>query len=325
MRAVFVFIILLISPVLWSKSLLPNNGGYVIENSYASDVVPDGCFILRGVVKDKLTEEPLIGAAITNFDKSEGVVSDVDGFFNMEFCHSDSALIVYYMNYETITIAKKDLKNRHIITVKIQLNESPIMTLKPVVYAYSAPQEVELSIQPKGEFTFIYPQMKNDQWNFTTTEDGNILLGETENRYPYLFYESVNKNLTLQETEIGLEGYLVKTDTLISFLEETLNAYGLNSREATDFITYWAPKMVEKPYALLQFRTNEWYSAEVASISISPQPESLIRLYMLYVPMETPEFNKTILVPTVTAFKRSGFTIVEWGGSVIPLNSVIFN
>ncbi|MBL7897098.1 MAG: hypothetical protein JNJ99_01095 [Crocinitomicaceae bacterium] len=104
-----------------------------------------------------------------------------------------------------------------------------------------------------------------------------------------------------------------------------MNAYGLNSREATDFITYWAPKMVEKPYALLQFRTNEWYGSEVASISISPQPESLIRLYMLYVPMETPEFNKTILVPTVTAFKRSGFTIVEWGGSVIPLHSVIFN
>ena len=49
-------------------------------------------------------------------------------------------------------------------------------------------------------------------------------------------------------------------------------------------------------------------------LEISPQPDSIIRVFMDYKPL-----NKKIKVKeqSLTTQDRNGFTVVEWGGSII--------
>ena len=53
---------------------------------------------------------------------------------------------------------------------------------------------------------------------------------------------------------------------------------------------------------------------EEMPLFINPKPDSLIRVFMKYKPLD-----KKINIPEekLTTFDRVGFTVVEWGGTVI--------
>ena len=87
---------------------------------------------------------------------------------------------------------------------------------------------------------------------------------------------------------------------------------GLTPSEYNEFIVYWLPKMQDNPYNLITFQ-GETYT-ENAKLNITPEPDSILRVFMVYQPLENP-----ILVeePILQPMKRQGFTVVEWGGTRI--------
>lgn len=70
--------------------------------------------------------------------------------------------------------------------------------------------------------------------------------------------------------------------------------------------------MQKNAYNLISFQ-RESYEA-MARLTIDPQPDSLLRVFMVYRPLEHP-----VDVPEqeLESFTRSGFTAVEWGGTEI--------
>ena len=86
---------------------------------------------------------------------------------------------------------------------------------------------------------------------------------------------------------------------------------GLTPKEYNDFIVYWVPKMQGNKYNLITFSTEQY--EQLAQLTVSPKPDSLLRVHMVYKPLEKP-----IKIPQqkLSKFTRKGITVVEWGGSI---------
>ncbi|MCF2661721.1 hypothetical protein I6E42_06305 [Pseudoflavonifractor phocaeensis] len=70
--------------------------------------------------------------------------------------------------------------------------------------------------------------------------------------------------------------------------------------------------MESNPYNLISFQ-GEAYTSH-ARLSVTPAPDILLRVFMAWKPLESPvEVEPQVL----TAPERSGFTVVEWGGSKV--------
>ena len=95
-------------------------------------------------------------------------------------------------------------------------------------------------------------------------------------------------------------------------MEWALVAQGLSAREANEFIIYWLPRMQHNAYNLISFQTDAY--TESAALEINPAPDSLLRVFMAFMPLDAPvEIEPQELVP----FEREGFCVVEWGGAEI--------
>lgn len=177
---------------------------------------------------------------------------------------------------------------------------------KPVIYLYPE-QETEVSVQLDydGELTCTYPAYE-DGWSVTAQPDGT-LTDEAGKQYSYLFWEG--------ETDIEYDmsrGFVVKGSDTAEFLQEKLSYLGLTPREYNEFIVYWLPKMQDHPYNLIAFQQEAY--TDSAALTITPQPDSILRVFMAYQPLEQPvEIEEQVLAP----FAREGFAVVEWGGTEI--------
>lgn len=177
---------------------------------------------------------------------------------------------------------------------------------KPIIYLYPEKDMlVNVSLDFDGELTHTYPKY-NAGWNVLAKPDGT-LYDEHGKEYYALYWEGDNrKEFTVDE------GFVVPGSKSAEFLERSLEALGLNRREANEFIVYWLPKLEQNAYNLIHFSTSEY--EEMAQLKISPQPETIIRVMMVYQPLDAPT---DIPMQDLSKMKveRKGFTVVEWGGS----------
>ena len=97
-------------------------------------------------------------------------------------------------------------------------------------------------------------------------------------------------------------------------MEDALARLGLTRREANEFIVYWLPRMEPNPYNLIAFQATAY--TDHARLTITPEPDSLLRVFMAWQPLDTQE---DIPAQNLPAFDRTGFTVVEWGGAEIAL------
>ena len=178
---------------------------------------------------------------------------------------------------------------------------------KPVIYLYpEAEQEIEVELDYAGELTCTYPEYQ-DGWHVVAQPDGTLVDNVTGKEYSYLFWEGKT------DVEYDLsKGYVIPGEDTAEFLEMKLNELGLNRKEANEFIVYWLPRMQENTYNLITFQ-DEVYK-NVAKLEITPNPDSVLRVFMVYKPLE--EKNE-IEEPVLESFDRNGFTVVEWGGTEI--------
>ena len=183
--------------------------------------------------------------------------------------------------------------------------------MKPVIYLYPE-EETEVSVKvgftSGGKFTCTYPEYgeSGEGWTVTAEPDGT-LYDEKGSEYYCLYWEGILGKAP--ETE---GGYCVAGKDTADFLREKLLQIGLTSREANEFIIYWLPQMQDNPYNIIKFHTDS-YSA-LAPLTVSPAPDTQIRVFMTYIPSETPAAVPPQNLPTYT---RTGFTLVEWGGGCV--------
>ncbi len=176
---------------------------------------------------------------------------------------------------------------------------------KPVIYLYpEQTEEVSVELEYDGKLTCTYPEYDNG-WQVTAHPDGTLTDQESGKTYNYLFWEGTDKN----EYDLT-KGFVVPGEDTAEFLEEKLSVLGLNERERNEFIVYWLPKMQDNKYNLIAFQGQEY--AEHARLKISPEPDSILRVFMAYQPLDEPvDVPEQDLEP----FVREGFTVVEWGGT----------
>lgn len=201
-------------------------------------------------------------------------------------------------------------KNQEVIeiTVRFARASRKISTVrKPVIYLY--PKEkmnVEVKVISKGNLTFTYPNY-NQGWKTIVSPNGNLEIDGKN--YNYLFWES---EMTPNELKPNSNsGFLVSSDTLLSFLENSLNHMGLTSKESADFITYWYPQMQVNEKNYVSFLFNEECNA-YAELNITPKPDHLFRVGMLW------SKTNSEIIPSpqvIQKINREGFIVVEWGGT----------
>ena len=140
----------------------------------------------------------------------------------------------------------------------------------------------------------------------TASTDGTL----TDNRgqtYNYLYWEgqvSTRWDMT--------EGFCVKGENTAEFLEQALEKLGLNRKEANEFIVYWLPLMEQNDYNVISFQTDAYTDA--ARLEVTPAPDTVIRVFMTW---QATENYVNLKEQILTAPQRSGFTVVEWGGTEI--------
>ena len=185
-------------------------------------------------------------------------------------------------------------------------SDNPAAAAKPVIYLYPEEKtEVTVELDFDGELTSTYPEYKNG-WEVIAEPDGT-LYDENGREYYCLFWEGIS------DTEYDFStGFTVPGEETAVFLEKTLAEIGLTEKEANEFIIYWLPQMEHNAYNLISFQTDVY--EDTAKLEITPEPDSLLRVFMAWKPVEEP----TEIEPqTFDSFIRKGFTAIEWGGAKV--------
>lgn len=186
----------------------------------------------------------------------------------------------------------------------VSMNANPD-TAKPVIYLYpERPTDVSVKLAFGGELTYTYPDYGSG-WQVTAYPDGRLVNRADSTEHFYLFWEGNSG------TEWSFdEGFCVAGSETEAFLREKLALMGLTPREYNDFLVYWVPEMKQNRYNLITFAAEQY--EQLAPLTVSPAPDSVLRVHMVYKPVSAPV---EIAPQTFRPFVRSGFTLVEWGGS----------
>ena len=314
MRILILFFMILLTSQAFCEDerLQPNQNYTIISDQKCSDVPPNKCRIV-GIVHSE--GNPVANALISTYPKTVSTKTDALGYFGIMVSETDSVLYFYDPRYGEIVVNPYHYRGGHEVVLEFIVTETWLYPEedKPVIYLSSpTPVSVELKLEFKGELTFSYPTYEKG-WNLIVKGD-QIYDLSTQRTYPYLFWEGRDPNLDFVYSESQFLGFVLKTDTIVQFLETKLDFLGLNFRERTDFITYWAPRIMEHKYIIAQFLIDDEYEQLIAEITIDPHPDAMRRIFLLYKGFNerpTLDVHPQVLKP----ISRQGFTLIEWGGS----------
>ena len=188
-------------------------------------------------------------------------------------------------------------------------NESTSTIVKPIIYLY--PEEdtnISVVLEKKDNITCSYPKYVNG-WNVFAKTNGDLVDLDTGRNLYSLYYEC-DKDVEHKMTD---EGFVVKGEDSIKFLEEKLEILGLNEREAEEFIVYWLPILEKNNYNYIRFASQDEINQNMP-LDVNPAPDTVIRVLMITKPLDKyVEVNEQQLEKV----ERNGYTLVEWGGTII--------
>lgn len=75
---------------------------------------------------------------------------------------------------------------------------------------------------------------------------------------------------------------------------------------------YWLPILEKNKKSLVYFELTEERES-YNKLLISPKPDSMLRLV---IHIKKVDYKTNIKKQSLTKFRRSGFSVVEWGGTV---------
>jgi hypothetical protein len=175
---------------------------------------------------------------------------------------------------------------------------------KPILYLYSKSDiDVSVKLEHSENIIHSYPKYIKGGWKVNVKKDGIITY--KDKKYYSLYWEMLDYG----DFDFN-EGFIVKKNDLIPFLEKSLKILGLNYKESQEFIIYWLPILEKNELNLIKFETSEYNKKQ--PIEILPKPDTLIRVMMVYKKIDAVDI--LIKQQVLPENKRIGFTAVEWGG-----------
>ncbi|KAG2487525.1 hypothetical protein HYH03_013806 [Edaphochlamys debaryana] len=185
------------------------------------------------------------------------------------------------------------------------------------------------------------------EWRVAARPDGSLAHpGSGGREYSYLFWEAMTEGAVGVEAAAGgraavsgrpaLPGlgptppdlplpdftpsrsFCVSGAEAEAWLYAALQAFGVPTRERTDFLTYWLPHMTGAPWLLLSFAAPSDCQA-AAALSVSPAPDALVRVFLMWERLAAPVAACGSLAAEaarVGVLRREGarLAVLEWGG-----------
>lgn len=205
---------------------------------------------------------------------------------------------------------------------------------KPVIYLYPtkptkvyaqfiSPMRLDISIPtyhnawsvmayPNGNLIDLQPQFTNCK-DIDISKKGSEYAQDAcqNNSYPYLYWAGQSLNSKYPEST---QGWIVEKNNVENFMNQTLDQIGFTQKEKSDMISYWLPEMMQKdaPYYKIAFLQTSDMN-KIAPMRITPQPKSVYRLFLDYLPLQSKPFF-TLSPQNLPQVVRDGFTMIEWGG-----------
>lgn len=179
---------------------------------------------------------------------------------------------------------------------------------KPAIYLYPTEKtNVSVRVQPAGFLTYTNPKYPDNGWQVVAHPDGKI---DSDGKiYDYLYYESKIKDSEINKPQ---DGFVIAFNDLSAFYSKILPKLGLNEKETKDFKTYWEKYLPTSPYYFVGLM-DEQSIEKIEPLSINPKPESIIRVRFYFKALDK---KISVKEPTIIAPRRTGYTLVEWGGLV---------
>jgi hypothetical protein len=263
---------------------------------------------------------PIANGTIATLNRSKSAVTGADGSYSVLLTAADTAVFFFHPEYGETVIWNYKFKSQHTVRINFYMRskaDENQMVKKPVIYLYSDKEE-EVSIRLNApEVTFTYPAYQTG-WKVKTLAGGGVEDLATGKKYPYLFWEGEDR-LYYAGNAGMIPGSFLATDTLASFLENQLGALGLTAVETTDFVTFWAPQLMQKHFVFIQFLIDDQYDEMIAGIEVSPKPDTQRRIFMQYTLLDKPAVPFEFQPQQFSQLVRKGLTLVEWGGGEINL------
>lgn len=180
------------------------------------------------------------------------------------------------------------------------------VSYKPVIYFYND-KELDFEVKYMEDYRLktTYPKYE-DGWRVHINENGTINVNDSQREYYAIFFDEYRTH------EVSFEyGFNVSKDNAVSFLETSLDRLGFTEREADEFIMFWLPLLEENENSLVYFeQTNE--RNEECPLSFSVTPDTILRTIIHIKKVDSP---KDIIPQELESITRTGFTVVEWGGT----------
>jgi hypothetical protein len=266
--------------------------------------------IFEGNVMELYSNEaiPLAKVTLRGEDGiNRGALTDSTGFFLIkDIPLGECSMDISSNGYQEIMF-DFNIKEHAYYKCEIKLKQFEIE--KPVIYLYpTQKQTIEVRLNYNGALTHTYPKYPTDGWQVIAEPNGT-LWDEKGLEYYALFWEGKPHKQIIPK-----DGFVVPGKETAAFLEEKLAYLGLNRKEANEFIMYWLPRMEENNFNFIHFSGKQY--EEQAALIINPKPETIIRVMMLTQALES-KINIPLQDLTTLKNKRKGYTVVEWGGSLI--------
>ncbi len=182
-----------------------------------------------------------------------------------------------------------------------------LVSCKPAIYLYpEEPIDATVELDIHGQVLVTNPEL-HDAWYVHVEPNGTITAGRES--FEYLFYEADMARIFYPES-----GWVVSNGYLDAWFDTHLPLFGLNANEMDSFKGYWLSRLPGAPFYEIHL-FDIGYLQEEATITIEPSPSTVIRVWLLFIPLEEPS---TIENPAIVTPLRAGFTMVEWGGMILP-------
>lgn len=201
--------------------------------------------------------------------------------------------------------------NFHLGVVMKKVPLLNVTVAKPAIYLYPEQEtKIQLKLRFKGKIHTTYPKYENG-WSVKAQPDGKITNLKDNRVFEYLFWDG---DIALPQEEVNLqEGWVIKQDETVDFLQNKLQEIGLNNKEINDFIVYWLPQLEQNTYNFIRFCVNDNYH-NTSFLEVLPQPTTQIRVIMEFLPLSNLKNFPTPSPQQILPTYRKGFTLVEWGG-----------
>jgi hypothetical protein len=191
---------------------------------------------------------------------------------------------------------------------------------KPVIYLYpEKPTLVEVRVKTAGEIFVSDPQIETfggsapnetNGWNNVLAYPNGKLVYEGK-EYRELFYESNVEDIKRPE-----KGLMLNSENIRVELDKVISKLGLINEEKVEFMDFWIPRLENLKSKYVFFGIIDQDEKDrIDNVYINPKPDTFIEFIAYFAPLEKPYDGKKLELPSAPP-ARTGFTAVEWGGTV---------